>query len=313
MRFPFPTHGPANGPGWPIAATLLGIALFSVMDALMKRAAIGTGVYTALLARSAIGALALAPLWLACGDGWPRAQVLRLHVLRSALVAGMAASFFWGLVRIPLAEGIALSFIAPLIALGLAAAVLGEHVRRSAVGAALLGLGGVIVIAAGRIGDSPRDGDAGRAIGSVLLSAALYACNLVVQRRQAQLASPLDVAFFQNALIGLILLPFLPWLWQTPTPAILAASAAAAALASTSLMLLSWAYGRAETQVLVPIEYTAFLWAALMGWLWFDEAVTVPTLAGAGLIVGAVWIAGRSAAAGQDDPREPAAAPTDHA
>jgi S-adenosylmethionine uptake transporter len=58
-------------------------------------------------------------------------------------------------------------------------------------------------------------------------------------------------------------------------------------------MLLSWAYGRAEAQVLLPIEYTAFVWAALFGWLFFAEAVTLETMAGVALIVIGCWIAAR--------------------
>ena len=50
-------------------------------------------------------------------------------------------------------------------------------------------------------------------------------------------------------------------------------------------MLLSWAYGRAEAQFLVPLEYTAFIWAAIVGWIAFSEQVTVPMLAGVTLIV----------------------------
>ena len=64
-------------------------------------------------------------------------------------------------------------------------------------------------------------------------------------------------------------------------------------LASASLMLLSWAYARAEAQVLVPIEYTAFVWSALVGWLWFSEPVTRATLAGLTLILVGVWLGTR--------------------
>ena len=50
------------------------------------------------------------------------------------------------------AEAIALSFIAPLVALYLAALVLGESIRGRAVGASLMGLAGVAVIVLGRAG-----------------------------------------------------------------------------------------------------------------------------------------------------------------
>jgi S-adenosylmethionine uptake transporter len=39
---------------------------------------------------------------------------------RAALVTVMAVLFFWGIARVPLAQAIALTFIAPLIALLLA-------------------------------------------------------------------------------------------------------------------------------------------------------------------------------------------------
>ena len=58
-----------------------------------------------------------------------------------------------------------------------------------------------------------------------------------------------------------------------------------------SLMLLAWAWGRAEAHRLLPLEYSAFIWAALVGWLMFGEAVTLRTLGGVVLIVGGCLMA----------------------
>jgi S-adenosylmethionine uptake transporter len=41
------------------------------------------------------------------------------------------------------------------------------------------------------------------------------------------------------------------------------------------------------------VEYTAFIWAALVGWFAFAEPVTASTLIGAGLIVAGCLIAAR--------------------
>ena len=43
--------------------------------------------------------------------------------------------------------------------------------------------------------------------------------------------------------------------------------------------------------MLVPVEYSAFAWAALMGWLAFGERLTWPTLFGTVLVIAACWIA----------------------
>ena len=64
-----------------------------------------------------------------------------------------------------------------------------------------------------------------------------------------------------------------------------------------ALLCLTWAYARGETQSLVSSEYSAFVWACLMGWLWFGETLTAFTLAGVALIVVACWIAARGSGA----------------
>ena len=283
----------------PFLSVTTGIATFSMMDALMKSASLAGGVYNALLLRSAIGALLMLPIWLLMRGRWPTLAVLRIHALRSAVVAAMAGLFFWALVRLPMAEAMALSFIAPLIALYLAAVVLGETIRPAAIVAALLGLAGVAVITAARF-SAGSAAQAAPAIGAVLLSAFFYAWNLILQRQQALVASPFDVALFQSLFMALILTlaaPVAIWLWDPfsawPSAALLGDITGAAVLAAVSLMLLSWGYARAEAQALVPLEYTAFVWAALAGYVWFHETVTVATVAGTALIVLGCWIATR--------------------
>src|SRR3546814_20390404 len=94
-----------------------------------------------------------------------------------------------------------------------------------------------------------------------------YAVNLVYQRKQALLAGPVEIALFQNGIVALIFLCFSPWFGTWPDAASLRVILLGAALATAALLLLSWGYARAEAQVLVPVEYTGFLWAALFGWL----------------------------------------------
>jgi S-adenosylmethionine uptake transporter len=277
-------------PVLPILSAIAGIACFSVMDAVMKAGSTAVGAFEAMLLRAAWGVALMLPLWWGLGGRVPEWKVLRLHLTRGAVASVMAALFFWGLVRTPMATGMALSFIAPLIALFLAALVLREPVGRRAVEASLLGLAGVGVIAFGRINDgAAQHGAALAGVLAILGSAVLYAWNLILQRQQSQLAAPQEVALSQFLFGGLFLLPVAPFVWVAPTPHAVLLIGAGAALAAVSLMLLGWAYARAETQVLVPIEYSAFPWSAVMGRLWFGEPLTVPTVAGAVLIVAGCW------------------------
>jgi S-adenosylmethionine uptake transporter len=287
---------PSSSPLAPILATIAGIATFSAMDAAIKGAALVVGVYTALLLRNILGTAMVLPFWLAGSRTLPSRRVLKLHAVRSSVNAVMATLFFIGIVRVPMAEGIALSFIAPLVALYLAAVLLGETIRRAAVIASLLGLAGVGVIVADRLGITEPDPEALIGVLAVLVSALLYAVNLVLQRKLALLAGPIEVTLFQNLIIAALLALFAPWFAVAPSTAVLGTIALGALFATVALALLTWGYARAEAQVLVPIEYTAFLWAALFGWLFFDEPLGMATIAGTVLIVLGCWIGTRSPA-----------------
>ena len=277
----------------PFFAVAAGIATFSIMDGLMKAASIAVGAYNAMLWRSLVGALIMVPYWLLRGGKWPQRAALRLHAARGLTSAFMATTFFYGLKYLPLAEGMAISFIAPLIALYLAAVMLGETIGRRAILASLLGLAGVVVIAAARLGQGGYDRQAAWGIAAILASAVLYAFNLILQKRQAGLAAPIEVAAFQALTTSLFLLLVAPWLAVVPPLGVMGHVTGAALLAAVSLMLISWGYGRAETQVLLPLEYSAFIWAAIMGWVMFGEGLSLPTVAGAALIVVGCWIASR--------------------
>ena len=277
----------------PFLAVLLGIAAFSAMDAVMKSAALEAGVYTALLFRNMLGTLFMLPVWLLTGRALPSAPALKVHIHRALVVAVMALLFFYGLVRIPIAEAIAISFIAPLIALYFAAIMLGETIQRRAIIASLLGVAGVIVIGAARFGQGDYDAESIAGISAILVSAVLYALNLILQRRQALLASPAEIALVQNLFVGLLLLLAAPWLATWPSVTAWRDITAGAILATSALLLLSWGYARAEAQALVPIEYTGFLWAMAFGWLWLGEKVGLGTFAGAALIVVGCLIAAR--------------------
>ena len=272
----------------------VGVMLFSVMDAAMKGLALALGAYNALLWRNMAGVAISGAAYAVQPTGWPSRAVLRLHIWRGVVVAAMAMLFFWSITVLPLAEAIALSFIAPLIALYLAAVLLGETIGRAAIIASLLGLAGVGVIMAGRFGGGSYSEDALWGVAAVLTSAVIFAYNLVLARQQAQVAKPAEIAFFQTLTVLICLGLAAPWFAVVPSLDHLPLILASAALAVTSLHLLSWAYARAEAQILIPVEYTAFVWAAICGWIFFDEALTWPVVGGTLLIVTGCLIAARA-------------------
>lgn len=281
-----------TSPATAFAVAAAGIGFFSLMDVAMKDLSIALGAYNAVIWRNMAGAIFAGALFLFARQGWPDRSALRLHAWRSLVVAIMAISFFWAIARLPLAEAIGLSFIAPVIALFLAAILLGEKIGREAIIASVAGLAGVAVILFGKFsGHYSREALWG--VAAVLFSAVVFAYNLILARQQAQIAGPIEIAFFQNLLTASILALAAPWLLDPLPMAKLPILSGAALLAILSLLLLSWAYARAEAQVLIPVEYTGFVWAAIFGWLFFAEPVTVWTIAGTALIVAGSLVAAR--------------------
>jgi S-adenosylmethionine uptake transporter len=167
------------------------------------------------------------------------------------------------------------------------------EIEARSIGGSLAAFAGVIVIVLGQArGDLGPDALLGTL--AILGSAVCYAANIVMTRRLALAARPLEMNFFQSvtvmalwavavAFLGIPALPGEQWRW------IIAASL----MSTAGALLFAWAYARAEASYLAVTEYSAFLWAAALGWLVFDEAVTGHTLAGASLIVGGCLVASR--------------------
>jgi S-adenosylmethionine uptake transporter len=279
-------------PALAFAVAALGIGLFSIMDAVMKSLVLAVGVYNALFWRTAIATGLGAAAWRASGGTRPSGRGLRLHLMRGGVTAVMALLFFWGLGRVPMAQAITLTYIAPILALLLGALLLGERVGARVVLASVAAFAGVVVVLVGQWrGQMGPVVAAGAA--AILASAVLYAVNLVLARLQSQAAGPGEIAFFQSGIVTLVLALAAPWLAVVPDAALWPRIVLGAGLATASLLLLGWAYAHADTGYLATTEYTSFVYAAMLGWLVFGERVSVFTLAGAGIIVAACLHAAR--------------------
>jgi len=277
----------------PFAVALAAVGLLSIMDAVMKHLVIAIGIFAVSVWRSAANLALSSALYLPRRRSWPDRRTLVVHVSRGIVATVMAFLFFWGIARVPLAQAIALTFIAPLIALLLAALFLGERIGRSSIGGSLTAFAGVIVIVFGQaraqLGPQLLLGTA-----AIIASALCYAANIVLMRRQALAARPLEINFFQSltvmalwlaavAAIGIPQLPGVQWGWV----------AVASILSTAGTLLFAWAYARGEASYLSVTEYSAFIWASACGWIAFHEKVSLYTVAGALLIVGGCLLASR--------------------
>jgi S-adenosylmethionine uptake transporter len=274
-------------------AALGAVAVLSAMDAVMKHLVLAIGIFAVSIWRAVSNLLLSTALYLPGRRKWPARRTIWIHICRSVVVTVMAVLFFWGIGRVPLAEGIALTFIAPLIAMLLAPLFLNEVLSGRSLAGAVGAFAGVVVIVIGQA-RSEVAGDVLLGIAAILASAVCYSVNILMMRWQALAAKPLEINFFQGLVVMALWVAAMPLVGVPDWPRGQFTFVVIASILSTAGgLLFAWAYARGEASYLAVTEYSAFIWASLFGWLVFRERVSFFTLAGAALIVGGCLVAAR--------------------
>ncbi|MDH3665251.1 MAG: DMT family transporter [Alphaproteobacteria bacterium] len=253
--------------GLGIACAVAGFFGISVMDACAKLLGEGYAISQVILARNGVGALVVLVFVLASGSGLGslRTHRIGLLVLRTAFSLAAGFLFFTGLRYLPLADAFAIAFTAPLFITALSMPLLGEHVgvRRGA--AAVLGFVGVLVVI--------QPGTTGFRLEALLpLGAALsYALTMLVSRRMTRDMTTSAIMFWSSLGAALAALTLMPSQWQTPGLADLGLFLFMGLVGTLGMSLITQGYRFAQAAVIAPFDYSALLWAIILGWLIWDD------------------------------------------
>jgi S-adenosylmethionine uptake transporter len=281
----------------PMLLGAAGLAFLCAMDAVIKYLNQDHAVLIVVIGRYLLGTVLALMVW--WGAGRPRLtrEMAPAHLLRGAMIAASAFLFYWSLTVLTLAEAITLSFITPLLTPPLAWAMLGERMRWQNFAAGVLGFVGVLVAVQG----ARISGDA-RLLGlaAVFGASLTYAVTLVLLRARAAVDGSVVVTLMGSLVPLLLLAPALLLLPATlrvmPALAVLPWFVLLGLLGNLGVQLLSRGYARADAQTMAPVEFTALPWAALLGWLFFDEAVAPAIWLGGGIIAAACLWSSRAGA-----------------
>ena len=266
-----------------------GIGTLCLMDVVVKHLSATIDVPVVTLARYVTGTILALAVWQWQGRPRLTREMLPLHIARGALIASMAFCFYWSLTKLPLAEAITLSFIAPLLVPPLASLLLREKVQPRVYAAGALGFAGVLVTAQGAPDFS---GDRLLALAAVLYAAVAYAGSAVLLRARAG-TDGATVVTLMGALIPMIILSPVAIGAAPPDLPTIGWFMLLGLIGNIGMQLLSRAYAKIEAQVLAVMEFTALPWAALFGWVFFAEPVRPQVWAGAGIIFAACLWASR--------------------
>ncbi|NGO55342.1 DMT family transporter [Allomesorhizobium camelthorni] len=296
----------------------LGVFVFSLQDAVLKGLSDTYPVTQAMTVRSIVTLPILLVLVLATASirslFSKRAGLL---TIRAVILLGAYLFYYLSIAALPLADAVALFFVAPLIIAGLGILFLGERPHRATLIALVVGLVGVIITL------QPGLAVFEWAAALTLLAAALYSSAQILARKLGDSEGAAVMTFYQNlalligapALAALVSLGGLedaghpsltflmrPWVWPTLNDALLMAGCGV--IASAGMTLLSQAYRLAPAGNVAVFEYSAIIWVPLWGLLFFDEVPRFTTVLGAALICGAGLFAliGQSSAENAAEP-----------
>lgn len=209
-----------------------------------------------------------------------RTQHPFLQITRGALAAGSATLFIIAVSFVPLADAVAVSFVAPFMVTVLGALVLKEKVGIRRWTAVIIGfLGAMIVI-------RPGLGVVHPAVLLVLVAATFYSLRQIISRAlSGSDRTATTVAY--TALVGSFLLTLpLPFIWQWPVSATqLVLLAGTAILAALAEILVIKSLEVAEAAVVAPVHYTLLIWGTMYGYLVFAQLPDLWTWVGALIIV----------------------------
>ncbi|MEO0721416.1 MAG: DMT family transporter [Pseudomonadota bacterium] len=282
----------------PILIAALGIISGSILDGLVKGLAQDMDVLTITAWRFGFAAIYAGSIFIALRRPIPSAAAFRFHLMRAVIQIIAALTFFWSLTQLGLAEATVLGFTAALMIAPIARIILGEHMTGLSVGAAFIGFAGAALAISGETTGAPADGNRLLGVVSVMVAAVTYALTIVLLRLRTRQEDSITIVMFSNVLPATLLVTLIVGLnlfgvtgvQAIPQPGQFPILAAIGLFGMGIWWMFTLAYARAPAQQLAPIEYTALIWSALIGAVFFAEVPGWRLYAGAVIIIAACLI-----------------------
>ena len=265
-----------------IGLRLTSVALFATMNVVIKVAeAHGAGLGEILFWRQFGAALLVASI-VGAGPGFASLKTQRFgaHVLRCVIGLTAMSLTFWTLLLLPLAEATTLGFSMPIYATVLGALLLHEATGWRRWAAVLAGFIGVLIVTQPGDGHIPPLG-----IMTGLGAAFCTACISILLRTIGKTESGLTTVFWFSTLSLVPLSLVYAFSVKAHTPLVWALLLAIGLLGGVAQIAMTRSLQLGDVSLVVPMDYTALLWATLFGWVVFGMLPVPSTWLGAPVII----------------------------
>ncbi len=263
-----------------IVLMLAAMAVVPLMDGVAKHLSANFAVLQVVWARYFFHLLILLPvvLWrhgasaLLLRNPWPQ-------IVRGGFLLGSTVLFFAAIAVMPIADALALVFVAPLVVTALSPLVLGERVGRRRWTAVSVGFVGVLVIV--------RPGLSAFHPGMLLALGAgtVYALYSLATRKLSGSAPPLVTLAYTAVLGAMVMSVVVPSVWSPPEAKDLVWMVLMGALAAGGHFLIIKSFEHAEASLLAPLGYSEIVMATVVGYLAFGDFPDAWTWVGIAIVI----------------------------
>jgi drug/metabolite transporter (DMT)-like permease len=277
-----------------LRAILLKLAsafLFAAMSAMVRWLGAKYPVGQLVFYRSAFGIVPVVLIYAWRNELAAAVRTTRLpgHLGRGTISIGGMFFNFSALARLPIVDATAISFAAPFITVALSAIFLRERVRIYRWSAVVVGFIGILVMLMPYF-DLARHAAAGATIAGAAFAIAAAFCNagsVVQTRRLTETETTSSIVFYFSLICALAGLATWPFGWISASWGELPALVTIGLFGGIAHILLTESYRWAPASLVAPFDYTAMVWAFVLGYVFFDELPTVHVFIGAAIIAGA--------------------------
>ena len=199
----------------------------------------------------------------------------------AVMTALLLVNFFllpFSLRFIPLADALLLAYLSPIVVAALSPWLLAERVGWRRWSAVALGIAGAALVI------NPEGGSLHPAVLAPITVAVIVGFRDMLTRRYIMRESALALIAVANLAAGVAGLGTVPMGWVALDVHQGALLISAAALLTTSQVLVAASFRYADAAVMSCLKYSSVIWAALLGWVFWREALSPGDWVGAALI-----------------------------
>jgi drug/metabolite transporter (DMT)-like permease len=262
---------------------------FMAMAIAGRQLSVELTTFQILFFRSFVGLVVVVALLQRWGWSQVKTRLFGTHLLRNVAHFGGQYGWFYGIAFIPLTEVFAIEFTIPIWTAILATIFLGERMNGPRALAVGLGFVGILVIL------RPGMAVVSAPALAVLAGALCYAISHVFTKRLSSSETPLTILFYMTVIqLPLGLVPALPhWVW--PSAALWPWVGVVAVTALSAHYCLTRAFQLADATVVIPMDFLRLPLIAIVGFLFYGEALKIWVFVGALLVFAATWLNLKSA------------------